>query len=502
MRTIYREIPRSRSPRISISINLGSESANRWDWTRALKLFFLRPAKWQAWLLSWICFLVTLYFIWLVAFGWYTRQLTVPPIELPPSLQKRGYTPESVAKQVTTEMREMSIGANIAIQHEVITGVADSKLNVRIPGQEVTYQSIVDFLKQRFGRPDVAVRIDIVEGNDSALIAHLRIDGGAFDRNESTVVAEGRDSTIDVDKFIKDIGDTAMQLAQPNVLASHLVKEIEGTHCDVGVCNFYSVEQIYNKVIESSALDPAEQALAGKGDLLIIEARWKDAEEFSAAELVVHNDSAALHQTHAVALEGLGSIDKAIAELRDSVKLPSATADTWRIFGDVLMHAEDPDKYREALHAFAEANRLRPDFSDNLHDWGEALLQVGDVDKATEKFERAVALDPANAPSYVGWGRALDCKGDLRGAIQKYDVAYHFNKKHLQAHRYLLAAREELTSGGASFIRPTGDVTSGEGASRGWTSVGYSIDDEVDRCRGRKRQKPVGREFRLVVASR
>ena len=85
---------------------------------------------------------------------------------------------------------------------------------------------------------------------------------------------------------------------------------------------------------------------------------------------------------HAVALEQRDAVDEAIAELRQAVTLPSATADTWRILGDVLMHTRAPANYQEALEAFAKAAQMKPEFIDNLHDWGEALREKRDFDGA------------------------------------------------------------------------------------------------------------------------
>ncbi|MCP3720807.1 MULTISPECIES: tetratricopeptide repeat protein [Paraburkholderia] len=467
-----------------------------------MKFIILSPARWQTWLLSWVCFIPALYLIGLVGFATYTRQLVVPPVELPPSLQNRGYKPESVAKQITSEMQALEVGADMTIPHEVITDVANSRLNIRVPGQDMTYQAIVDFLKSSIGRSDVAVLVDIVEESHSNLKARLRVDGGTFNQMESEVKAETRNENIDIDKFIKDIGNAAMRLSQPNVLASHLIKQkIEVEHCSGAKCRFEPVEKIYDEVAKSRALEPVAQALAGRTDLLNIQGRWTEAKALSEASMAQYGESATLHQIHAVALEGLGSIDAAVAELRKSVKLPSVTAETWRIFGDVLMHTGERDEYREALDAFAEADRLMPRFTDNLHDWGEALLQNGEIDEAIDKFTQAVKADPGHVPSYIEWGRALECKGDLHGAIQKYSLAHHFNKDDARANRYLRTASLELRHTNSRPDFPLVDVVLKGRKTHELTVVANTTDNESDRCPGENPAR-LSNGFRLILARR
>jgi tetratricopeptide (TPR) repeat protein len=107
-----------------------------------------------------------------------------------------------------------------------------------------------------------------------------------------------------------------------------------------------------------------------------------------------------------------------------------------RLLGDVLLHA---NRHSEALDAFKQADRMKPDSVDNLHDWGEALVTVGRYDEAIEKLSRAVALRPDLAPSYAEWGRALDRKGDLLGASRKYAQALQLDAGSLSARESHLA---------------------------------------------------------------
>jgi tetratricopeptide (TPR) repeat protein len=442
---------------------------------RALTLLFLTPQKWHKWVLSWACTVIVLYLIAHLAVDCYRQKLTVPPISVPPSLETRGYRPESVAGLVTMEMQKMGALADVTIPHEEISGASQSRLEIRIPGQDITYHAMLDFLKQMTDHTDVAVRIDIAESEGSAFVAHLRIEGGPFDGREEKVEAK-RDST-GIDAFIKEIGTTAIELAQPNVLASHYVKEAEGNHCSGAECdlNFSKAERIYDKVLglpmgRSGAQAQAQAiAQAGKADILIIRGKFTDARELSKEGIARFGESAALHQINAIALEHDGHRDEAIRELRASVGRSDATAETWRVYGDVLIHAwnesGDPAQYDEAIDAFESANEAQQHFADNLHDWGEALLLNGKLDDAVEKFSSAVRVSgDRHGPSRIGWSIALYCKGDVKGARMELDRASHIDS-HDDAVARMLAAMSKGTGGARQgAIVPVGDTAAADPA--------------------------------------
>jgi tetratricopeptide (TPR) repeat protein len=407
------------------------------------------------------------------------RQLHVLPVGIPKTLKDRGYTPESLAIRIATQMHDLTAKANSTIPHELITSGGDKDLEIRLPGQEVSYKVAVDLLKQLFHIEDVELSVNILETSRS-LEARVRIEGGAIGERNIVVVQD----SMSVDDFIDEIGRRVTRIAQPNMLASHMVRAVEEKGCSLAACDFHEADEIYDEVVTSSRLDESALAWAGKGDLLIIRGKWKEAERLSETALAIYEDSAALHQIHAVALEHKGSVRDAIAELQRAVTLTSATADTWRILGDVLMHTHASQNYHDALVAFRQGARMKSDFTDNLHDWAEALMQTGDYDSAINVLSRATRQDPTNVPSYIELGRALDCKGDVRSAAHEYGKAYQLNPKHLQAERYFVAALLELNQSLESADLP---ATKPESARRLLSKIegeGEPVGRAGDRCRG------------------
>jgi tetratricopeptide (TPR) repeat protein len=72
---------------------------------------------------------------------------------------------------------------------------------------------------------------------------------------------------------------------------------------------------------------------------------------------------------------------------------------------------------------YAEAARQAPSIPDPQADWGQALLDKGDLDGAIAKFEDAHRITPHFADPLELWGEALMRKGDYAGAVAKFAEA-------------------------------------------------------------------------------
>jgi tetratricopeptide (TPR) repeat protein len=390
------------------------------------------PKRLWPYVLPWVFALLTIGFFCLVVRGVLTRQLLVPPVETPQTLTERGYTSNFLAERIMSAMKEIGRDAE-SIPHDAMTD-NDAQPDIQIPGQEMSYASTVRFLKGVLNRNDVAVHVGITKTNNSAdsYVAHVQIEGGPFNGRENTVPFEGRD----LEKFVRDIADMAMRLAEPNILASHLFTKVQKTKCSLAQCDYREIVGIYDEVLALPASEQAEWALAGKAWLLDSQGLSKQAEQQTREALTQYRHSAVLHASLGIALEQQNHIDDALKELRAGANEKSHTAENLRLLGDVLLHAKHD---REALDAFRKADDMRPDSVDTLHDWGEALVKTGHDDEAIAKLSRAVALRPDLAPSYVEWGRALERKGDLREAARKYAQALQLDPGTLSARETDLA---------------------------------------------------------------
>ncbi|WP_141710575.1 tetratricopeptide repeat protein [Paraburkholderia nodosa] len=384
--------------------------------------------------LPWIILVLAGPFCWLVISGALTQHVLVPPVETPKALADTGYTPEFLAERILAAMRGISSDSD-AVPHDVSLADNDSP-DIKLPGEDMSYASIVGFLKSTLFRnkQDVVVHIGIthVNGSADAYVAHIQIENGPFNAMHDDVAFTG----TDFNQSMRDIAIEVMRLVEPNTLASHVFAAVQKTRCSPGQCDYSEVEAIYDDVLGRPGSMQHQWALAGKGWLLLRQNRSEEAEQQSRDALLLYPHSAVLRANLGIALEQERRIDAAIEELRAGAHERWSTAENQRLLGDVLLHAH---RYAEALSAFHRADEMHRDDVNILHDWGEALIDNGQYDAAIVKLAHAVELRPDFAPSYELWGQALEGKGDFSHAAQKYAEADKRDSGALTPHEKQLA---------------------------------------------------------------
>ncbi|WP_321936010.1 tetratricopeptide repeat protein [Paraburkholderia sp. J8-2] len=384
--------------------------------------------------LPWFILILVAPFCLLVISGARTQHVLVPPVEAPTAFVNTGYAPEFLAQRILAAMRGISSESD-AVPHDASLADSDSP-DIKIPGEDMSYASIVGFLKLTFFRdkPDVIVHIGITHTGDSAdaYVAHIQIENGPFNAMHDDVAF----SASDFDKSMQDIAARVMRLVEPNTLASHLFTKVQKTRCSLDQCDYGEIDAIYDDVLGRPGSRERLWALAGKGWLLLRQNRAEEAEQLTRDALLLYPHSGVLRANLGIALEQEKRIDAAIRELRLGAREKFSTAENQRLLGDVLLHAH---RYDEALSAFRRANTMHEDDVNILHDWGEALVDTGQNEAAIARLSRAVELRPDLAPSYELWGQALENEGDLSHAAQKYAEADKRDSGALSPHEKQLA---------------------------------------------------------------
>jgi tetratricopeptide (TPR) repeat protein len=439
-----------RSGSAALRRNRSQPTRSKWYGWRTLLLLGRGPKELWPYALPWLVVVLAISFGVLVALGVLSRQLLVPPVETPKVLSDRGYTSAYLADRIMSAMRK--IGQDGAsIPHDMISDDSE-KLDIPIPGQELSYATAVHFIKGITHRTDVLVHIGIaiVDEKNESYLAHVQIENGPFNARESTLPFQGKD----LDKFVDAIAVQAMRLAEPNMLANNLYSQIRKTKCHLAECDYSEIVDIYDEVLASSSHEQREWAFAGKAWLLtdLGESKAKEAERQTRDALIEFHDSAILRASLGRALAQQNRLDDALEALRAGAKEKTRTAENLRLLGDVLLRAH---RNYEALDAFKQAYEMDPNSVDTLHDWGEALNSVGHYDDAIKKLSQATMLRPELAPSYAELGRALDHKGDLRGASRNYAVALKLDPGTLSAHESQLARLANAEQDGDGPESPT-----------------------------------------------
>ena len=109
------------------------------------------------------------------------------------------------------------------------------------------------------------------------------------------------------------------------------------------------------------------------------------------------------------------------------------------------LRPERQGKLDEAIAAYREAIRLKPDDAEAHYNLGIALSGQGKLDEAIAEYREAIRLKPDYAEAHYNLGIALDGQGKLDEAIAEYREAIRLKPDYAEAHYNLGIA---LTSQG------------------------------------------------------
>ena len=110
---------------------------------------------------------------------------------------------------------------------------------------------------------------------------------------------------------------------------------------------------------------------------------------------------------------------RAEAVLKGVLKEMPAEYNALRILGAIYLSEH---RFREALTAARRARDLRPDDAWNYGVMGDALVELGDYDKAFEAFDAMASMRPS-ATAYGRVAYARELRGDITGALEAMQIA-------------------------------------------------------------------------------
>ncbi len=100
-------------------------------------------------------------------------------------------------------------------------------------------------------------------------------------------------------------------------------------------------------------------------------------------------------------------------------------------------------KYKEAIEAFKQATRIRPDYVDVHNNLGVAYGKSGKYKEAIEAFKQAIRIRPDFAEAHYNLGIAYEKSGKHREAVKAYKQAIRIKPDFAEAHYNLGIAYEK-----------------------------------------------------------
>ena len=167
-------------------------------------------------------------------------------------------------------------------------------------------------------------------------------------------------------------------------------------------------------------LGHGDRAVGDFNDALVILDKLIDADVSEPADLY----------QRAVALQGLGRIDRAILAYDQVLKRDPNVVPALVNRGTILSTA---GKYGQAIADFDAAIRLMPDSVLAYMERGNAYGKTGEFARSLADLNKAISLSPSNARAYVLRGVSLGHQGKNQRAKADYNTALSINPRNVDA---------------------------------------------------------------------
>ena len=160
--------------------------------------------------------------------------------------------------------------------------------------------------------------------------------------------------------------------------------------------------------------------LLAMADLRIRQGREDEAETYRHRARAIRPDHPVLLHRMAESLRNEGQIDKAISIYEEALEMDAGNAPVRAGLGIALYQR---GRFRAAVDSMTRALELRPDlpYAVSLRLFsGHALRELGDIPAASEQYELAVEIDPANRPALNHLARSLVALNRYEEAHRRY----------------------------------------------------------------------------------
>ncbi|HEY0834605.1 MAG TPA: tetratricopeptide repeat protein [Azospirillum sp.] len=309
--------------------------------------------------------------------------ISVEPISVPQAIEKRGYTPAVLTRQLADEMRRIREVAGSRLRSTDIPGRAKEETLQQL-GEHFGVQIFVDAARRHLGVIRVAFSGEIHNaGGDDQIELRVR----AHVNDGRTVLHTYRGRTDELDRLIKAAAFDAMIVVDPYIATLYQrEEELKAGHRDLPrtfallehcftvmprkdhhlVFNLWGrtllLQRRYDEAIEkfSAAVELKPDFGAGYlniGRTLIRSDRNEQAVEMLNRALTSYNDVAAVHRELFVAFAALNRPMDALAQIEKAIRAAPEEDELYGMQGALLM---DLGRHSDAAAAYRQALRLVP----------------------------------------------------------------------------------------------------------------------------------------------
>ncbi len=172
---------------------------------------------------------------------------------------------------------------------------------------------------------------------------------------------------------------------------------------------------------------PLASAVAAIGAILFVGIWFAGRRERQRADAVDHYN-------RGNGLRGEGKLEEAMAAWREAIRIKPDIAEAHSNLGIALA---DQGKLNEAVAEFRTAIRINPDDAEAHFNLGIALKAQGKLDETIAAYRTAIRLKPHYPDAYVDLGIALSDQGKPEEAVAAYRTAIRLKPDSAEAHHNL-----------------------------------------------------------------
>ncbi len=350
--------------------------------------------------------------------------IMIEPVPVPPTLLQRGYTPEVFAKRIASEIKRIDRLSKSVVPRQQIIGMFNQP-DIQIPGQALSFQTLVKYTKELLKIPDSSVIIDVTEENGE-YFAQISINQGPYD---GTSVTASSMTSSDSKTFVGEVARATMRAVQPIILASYEVS-IEEARCRQSQCDFEKALALYDEIIMQPPTHDDKWALLGTTYVLLMSKRYQEAIEVCQKVLKLDPKYGHAYNNWGLSLFELGRYDEAIEKYKLAAELNPKYDHPYNNWGRTLFELR---RYDEAIEKYKLAAELNPNLNTTYNNWGNALYGLKRYGEAIEKYKYAAELNPNLDSTYNNLGLAYFEIGRYDEALASFDKAIQLNKKSHEA---------------------------------------------------------------------
>jgi tetratricopeptide (TPR) repeat protein len=417
-------------------------------------------------------FLLLVVVLCLVVIGreFVTRSVILEPIDVAAELQrKHAVTGTTLSNRLADEIEKVQSKSAEPVSGRRLLEPSWTQPDIQVPGGQLSINSVVHFLKARFGHQDLHIGGELSEHKGMLRLSLRDLDGDEqFEPIER--------AATQMDDLIKDGSVEMLRIIDPHVLAAAWFSAESKTNVYPNTLHWvrYSLANKFDKTasraynlwgnvlanqgqidlatekysLSVSQSSPFAEAYSNWGDALMVAGRYKAALEKYATAIWTDSSLASAHAGWGNAAAGLGDYTTAVERLKQAIALDPDQVWPYTNLGSVYMQTGRREaamqQYRLATQKAAtrtftlEEQSSRKDAKIELADvysaWSEALRSLGDNEGALEKADRAAEINPSSPDAFNQWGLALQGEGRFREAIPKFERTLRINSRFIFAY--------------------------------------------------------------------